>query len=177
MMDNNIENLQIKKEVISDGEDECVDIMETDESSRDLPNDNEEITFEDGLSEYRVQYTQAGNNKDLDSVPGESAGLVGEDVDLLYDFSELLGLDAGTGLFCLVISVNADFISTVFDLIPKFGLRIASIEKFVNVISSLSFGKSILYSVFRQTIFRYFILLCLFFAFFVRLNFVHPQYS
>jgi hypothetical protein len=25
MMDNNIENLQIKKEVISDGEDECVD--------------------------------------------------------------------------------------------------------------------------------------------------------
>ncbi|CAG2212796.1 EN [Mytilus edulis] len=41
----NIECVKIKTEVISDAEDEPIDIMETDESSRDSPNENQELTF------------------------------------------------------------------------------------------------------------------------------------
>ena len=40
-----IENVQIKKEVESDAEEEHVDIMDTDESSRESQNENQEITF------------------------------------------------------------------------------------------------------------------------------------
>lgn len=41
----NIECVKIKTEVISDAEDEPIDIMETDESSRESPNENQELTF------------------------------------------------------------------------------------------------------------------------------------
>lgn len=73
-MDNNIENLQIKKEVISDGEDECVDIMETDESSRDIPNDNEEITF---------------TNFSIDAILRPNFGMRSKTVEMKSAFTEI----------------------------------------------------------------------------------------
>ena len=76
MMDNNIENLQIKKEVSSDGEDECVDIMETDESSRDLPNDNEEITF---------------TNFSIEAILRPNFGMRSKTVEMKSAFTEITG--------------------------------------------------------------------------------------